>query len=89
MSRSRLSGRIERLIAHNLTAARARYATNGNSNWTNLETFPNDVVAVVSLMEAGSIRVLFLIETCPVRNYSKADGRVGRDQLELLNGALK
>ena len=30
-------------------------------------------------MEAESIRVLFVIETCPVRNYSKANGRAGRD----------
>lgn len=36
VSRSRLYGRIERLIARNLSATRARYATNGNANWTNL-----------------------------------------------------
>lgn len=30
-------------------------------------------------MEAESIRVLVVIETYPVRNYSKANGRAGRD----------
>lgn len=61
---NRVSRRIARLIARDLSAIQARYATNGDANWTNLWHFLTTSSRWSPAMEAESIRV---IETCPMR----------------------